>query len=257
VTAAAKGTLAARLAGQERLLGTFSLISATEVVELIALAGFDLVIVDMEHGPHELGQVHHAIVAAAAHGLATVVRVREPEPALIGAVLDLGASGVLVPQITSAADAGRAVRAARFAPNGGRGANPWVRAGGFGQRKNWFAEADREIAVLVMVEGATALADLPGILAVPGLTGIFLGPVDLSHALGVPGELDHPSVVAALQRAVEQAGAHGMAVGVFSAEATAAARWWASGVRLVAVGVDTGLIGTAFTDTVRTARTHR
>jgi 4-hydroxy-2-oxoheptanedioate aldolase len=251
---AGDGTLVARLARRERLLGTFSLICATEVVELIALAGFDLVIVDMEHGPHELGQVRDAIVAAAGRGLATVVRVRHLEPALIGAVLDLGASGVLVPQITSAADAERAVRAARFAPDGERGANPWVRASGYGSRKNWFADANREVAVLVMVEGATALADLPGILAVPGLTGIFLGPVDLSHALGVPGELDHPTVVSALERAVEQAEASGVAVGVFSAEVGAVARWWSRGVRLVATGVDTGLIGGAFADAVRIAR---
>lgn len=257
MTAAAQGTLAARLAGPERLLGTFSLISATEVVELIALAGFDVVIIDMEHGPHELAQVHAAILAADARGMATVVRVRELEPALIGAVLDLGAAGVLVPQIASAADAERAVRAARFAPNGERGANPFVRASGFGARKSWFAEADREVAVLVMVEGASALADLPGILDVPGLTAIFLGPVDLSHALGVPGELDHPRVVAALERSVEQAEARGVAVGVFSAEATAAHRWWDRGVRLVATGVDTGVIGTAFADMVRTARNQR
>ncbi|HWE88215.1 MAG TPA: aldolase/citrate lyase family protein [Pseudonocardiaceae bacterium] len=246
-------SLVERLAGPDNLLGTFNLIPSPEVIELIALAGFDLVIVDMEHGPHQLGQVHAAVLAADAHGLATVVRVRSLDPPAIGAVLDLGASGVLVPHVESAADAAAVVRSARFAPEGERGANPWVRAGGFGARQNWFADTRRDVAVLVMIEGKNALADLPRILAVPGLDAVFLGPVDLSHALGVPGRIDHPTVLAALERAVDLAAARQLTAGVFAPEPAAAPGWWRQGVRLVACGVDTGLIRSALCGAVAVA----
>ncbi|MBN6038814.1 HpcH/HpaI aldolase/citrate lyase family protein [Amycolatopsis sp. 195334CR] len=242
-----------RLAGGG-LLGTFNLLPSPEIVELIALAGFDVVIVDMEHGPHALGDVRRAVLAANAHGLHAVVRVPALDPWCVGAVLDVGASGVLVPQVASAAEAAAVVRAARFAPEGDRGANPYVRAAGFGHRENWYAAANAEVAVLVMVEGRAALAELDEILAVPGLDGVFLGPVDLSHSLGVPGRIGHPLVVEALERAVGRATASGVATGVFTPGAESVAGWWRLGVRLVACGVDTAVVATALTATVAAAR---
>jgi 4-hydroxy-2-oxoheptanedioate aldolase len=136
-------------------------------------------------------------------------------------------------------DADRAVRAARFAPDGNRGANPFVRAAGYAGRKEWFAEANREVAVFLMVEGAGGVADLPAILDTPNLDGIFIGPVDLSHSLGVPGEVDHPKVVAAVEGVVAACRAKGMATGIFSATPEGARRWIAAGVSFVGLGVDT------------------
>ncbi|MEC3980516.1 HpcH/HpaI aldolase family protein [Amycolatopsis sp. H20-H5] len=247
-------SLRARLAGGAPLLATFNLLPSPEVVELIALAGFDLVIIDLEHGPHDLADLRRALTAAAGHGLPTLVRVRTAAAAEIGAVLDLGASGVLVPHVESAAAAAAVVRAARFSPEGERGANPWVRAAGYGTREGWFAAANAEVAVLVMVEGPGALAELGEIVALPGLDGIFLGPMDLSHALGVPGRHDHPTVVDALRGALRLAGDSGVAAGLFAPEPGAARAWWQLGARLVAVGVDAGLIRAALTATVTAAR---
>jgi len=209
------------------------------VVELIALAGFDGVILDIEHGAHQSEALGPLILAARARGVYPLVRVRSSEPTGIAAALDAGAAGIIVPQIGSAAEAERAVRAARFAPDGNRGANPFVRAADYSGRPEWFAEANREIAVLLMIEGEGGAAALEQILETPTLDGIFLGPMDLSHALGVPGDMAHPEVVATIERVVDACRAKAMTTGIFAGTTEAARRWIGRGVSLVGVGVDT------------------
>ena len=231
-----------RLRQPEPLLVTFSIIPSVEIVELIALAEFDGVILDMEHGPYGTERLVPLIAAARARNIYAIARVRRNEASLIGAALDAGASGVLVPQVSSREEAVAAVSAARFAPEGTRGANPWVRAADFSGRPEWFGEANRDIAVLVMIEGKAGLAAIRDILHVPFLDGIFLGPVDLSHSLGVPGEVEHPRVVETMIQVVEQARARSMASAVFTASAESARTWRERGVGMIAVGVDTGHI---------------
>lgn len=231
-------SLRERLRRAEPLIVTFSIIPSVEVVELVALAGFDGVILDMEHGPYGTESLVPLIAAAEARGIYAIARVRRNEPSLIGAALDAGAAGLLVPQIASRAEAEAAVAAARFAPDGARGANPFVRAAGFGSRKDFFAEANREIAVLVMIEGKAGVAAATDILDVPSLDGVFIGPVDLSHALGVPGEIDHPRVLETIDEVVGKARARSITTAVFTPSAVGARRWIGRGVGLVAVGVD-------------------
>jgi 2-keto-3-deoxy-L-rhamnonate aldolase RhmA len=220
------------------LLAVFSIIAASEVVEMIGLAGFDAVILDTEHGPYGVQALGNLILAARARGLFAIVRVRTNEPSLIGAVLDAGAAGVLVPQVSSADAALKVVSAARFAPDGSRGANPWVRAADFTAGPEWFSRANREVAVMVMIEGKEGVAAAPEILNTPSLDAVFLGPVDLSHALGVPGETEHPLVIEQVGRVVAGATQRGMTTAVFAPTPKAARRWLDRGAGLVAVGVD-------------------
>jgi 4-hydroxy-2-oxoheptanedioate aldolase len=234
-------SLRERLADGPALVATFSIINAPEVVELLALAGFDAVILDTEHGPYGVESLGPLILAARASGAYAIVRVRTNEPSLIGAALDAGAHGVLVPQVGSLGEARAAVAAARFAPSGSRGANPYVRAARYSAGPEWFAQANDEVAVLVMVEGVAGIDALPEIVGVEGLDGVFVGPVDLSHALGVPGQTDHPSVVEKVASIISAAGAAGLSTAVFAPAAEAARRWLDQGVGLVAYGVDTGL----------------
>jgi 4-hydroxy-2-oxoheptanedioate aldolase len=251
---AAAPTLRQRLAAGEQLLATFNVIASPDVIELVGLAGYDAVIIDLEHGPHDLGCVRHGVVAARSLGLRTVVRVRALDPSLIGAVLDLGPDGVLVPHVDSARDAETAVSAARFAPEGTRGANPWVSAARFGHLDGWFARANAETVTMVMIESAAGLRQLPEILAVPGLDVVFFGPMDLSHSLGVPGETNHPTVVSALTDAVGEARARGVSTGVFTPDPAMVRTWWRRGVRLVACGVDSGLIRSALAEAAAAGR---
>jgi 4-hydroxy-2-oxoheptanedioate aldolase len=232
----------------------FSIIPAVEIVELAAQAGFDGIILDTEHGSYGTETLPALILAARAHGIFPIVRVRCNDASLIGAALDAGAAGVLVPQIGSVQEATQAVRAARFAPQGTRGANPWVRAGGFGCSPRWFETANDETAVLLMIEGSGGLEALDSIMAIPGLDGIFLGPVDLSHALGVPGQIQHETVRAAITATISRALDAGIAPGVFSPGTTAAKDWLDCGARFVAVGVDTAHIGFALRSLVQDVR---
>jgi 4-hydroxy-2-oxoheptanedioate aldolase len=248
------GGLRAALMAGGHMLGTFAIVPCAEIIELIGLAGFDFVIIDMEHGPFGLGQVREGLVTARSCELWTVVRVPSTEPSMIGAVLDAGADGVLVPRVDSAAVAKAVVAAARFAPGGERGAHPWVRASGYGTRPDWFAVANQETTVMVMVEGRAGIDAISEILSVPGLDAIFLGPVDLSHSLGVPGQIDHPQVREALEAVAAKAAAQGMATAVFAPDAERTRAWWPLGVRLVACGVDTQLIHSAFAAVVTAAR---
>jgi 4-hydroxy-2-oxoheptanedioate aldolase len=229
------------------MLATFSLLGCSEVTELAAIAGFDALILDMEHGPFDLQQVSRCVVAAHVRGMPTIVRVGGGDASMIGKVLDLGADGVLAPHIGSAAAAEALVAAARFAPEGTRGAHPWVRAADFDGARGtsaagWFAEANSRVAVLAMVEGTDAVDHLEEIVRVPGLDAVFLGPVDLAHALGVPGQPEHELVIEALGRAHDAATAAGLATAVFAPSPERARSWLDRGAGLVAYSVDSKLI---------------
>lgn len=247
-------SLRQRLKSGTPFLAPFSIIPAVEVVEAIGLAGFDGVILDLEHGAHGSEALGPLILAAMARGIYPLVRVRSSDPTAIGAALDAGAAGVVVPQIGSADEARRAVRAARFAPAGNRGANPFVRAAAYSGRAEWFAEANAEAAVLLMIEGESALRDMHEIIATPDLDGIFIGPMDLSHALGVPGETGHERVVAAIGTVIDACAAAGVTSGIFAGTPEAARRWIDRGVTLAGVGVDTAILMAALRQVVTAAR---
>ncbi len=250
-------SLRRRLKADEPFLAFFSIIPAVELAELAALAGFDGIILDTEHGSYGSEALPPLILAARAAGIYPIVRVRSNDASLIGAALDAGAAGVLVPQIGSVEEARSAVRAARFAPQGMRGANPWVRAGGFGCTERWFETANDEVAVLLMIEGGGGLAALDAILALPDLDGLFLGPVDLSHALGVPGQIGHRMVRAAIGDAIDRASRAGVATGVFAPTKIEARTWLDCGARFVGFGVDTAHIVRALGELAQDIRSAR
>jgi 4-hydroxy-2-oxoheptanedioate aldolase len=171
---------------------------------------------------------------------------------MIGSALDAGADGVLVPQVESRAEAETVVAAARFAPAGSRGAHPWVRAAAFSGDPDWFRRTNEETAVLVMIEGKEGVAAAADIIATPDLDGVFLGPVDLSHALGVPGNIDHPDVIARVTEVVGMAKEQSKTAAVFTPTSEGAKRWLALGANMVAVGTDTA----HFMDVLRQLRSE-
>jgi 4-hydroxy-2-oxoheptanedioate aldolase len=239
--------LRARLAEPERpLLATFVVIPRIEIVEALAASGFDLVILDCEHGPYAIESLPPLIAAAAAAGIYAVVRVPDAREQAIGAALDAGADGVLIPRLNSAAAARAAVAAARFAPQGDRGANPYVRAGRYGKVSEYFAVENARRATLLMIESLQALDEIDEITAIPGLDAVFLGPFDLSAGHGVPGQLDHHKVTADISRVVDAAGRHGVATAAFANSPDAGQRLRALGVGNIALGVDSKLAAEGF-----------
>jgi 2-keto-3-deoxy-L-rhamnonate aldolase RhmA len=235
-----------RLQDGPALVGTFVTVPRVEIVEIAAVSGFDLVVLDTEHGPFGVEALPALIAAGQGAGLAVVVRVAENSEQVIGAVLDAGADGVLIPHVTGAEDAGAAVRAARLPPAGSRSVHGWVRAARYGAIADYATSGDAGVAVLVMAEGTDAIGDLPGILATPGLDAVFVGPMDLSASLGLTGQPDHPRVRALAGDVLTAATAHGRAGAIFAPTAAAAATWLAAGARLVVLSVDADLTRRGF-----------
>lgn len=244
--------LRAALASDNALLATFVLIPRVEIVEIVAGAGFQVVIIDCEHGPFGRNELVPLIAAARAAGVYSLIRLPDNSPREIGGALDAGADGVLVPHIETRDQVVALVAAARFPPWGNRGANPYVRGAGYGGDTTYFSVADDGIAVLGMVEGEHGLAALDDILAVPGLDGVFVGPVDLSVAMGLPGQVTHPDVVASVREILARTQAAGLASSVFAGSEDQAVAWLDAGARLVAVSTDTS----AFHRALRRSVTH-
>jgi 4-hydroxy-2-oxoheptanedioate aldolase len=179
-----------RLRGGETLLGCFQRIAAPEVTEVCAAAGFDFVVIDLEHTPMTEERAAGLIRAGEAAGIPALVRVGSHDPAAIGRLLDAGPAGLHVPQVRSASEAEAAVRATRYPPRGSRGlAAP--RQAGYGGRMSLadYVRASEEWPlVVVQVESRSGLDEIEAIAAVEGVDVVFIGLTDLSQDLGVPGE---------------------------------------------------------------------
>lgn len=225
-----------------RLTASFVIIPRVEVVEALAYSGFDAVILDREHGSIGVGDLPALVAAGQSRGLFVMVRVRENTASEIGMVLDAGVDGLLVPHVQTVEDAATVVEASRFPPVGQRSLNPYVRAAHYSADRDYLARAEAAVAVFGMIEGSDGVANCEEILVVPGLDGVFVGPVDLSAALGHPGEPEHPAVVQQVRTVVDRAQSENKATGVFAGSAQAARPWAVIGVQLLVVGVDSGFL---------------
>jgi staphyloferrin B biosynthesis citrate synthase len=170
---------------QELLLGTFIKTPTTHPTEILAVAGLDFVIIDQEHGPFDRASTERALLAARAGGIPALVRVASIEGSGILAVLDDGATGVLVPHVANVDIASSVVRASRYG-GGRRGFSNTTRAGRFGAASMWdhVHASDAETVVLAAIESPEALEYVDEIAAVDGLDGFFIGRGDLTVALG-------------------------------------------------------------------------
>jgi 4-hydroxy-2-oxoheptanedioate aldolase len=226
------------------VFGPFVQLPAPGLVEIFAHAGFDLVVIDLEYGPINLETAENMVRAANAAGVASAVRVIANTPEHISAALSLGIDAVVVPQVSSEAEAVAAVQAARFAPHGSRGVCPFVRAASYSAAKDdgFYEQANDAVIVNVLLEGVEALANLDRLLEIPGLDAISLAPFDLSQSLGVTGQIDHPLVVDAVQDACRRAEGHGKVICFVVQEPQAAGPWLARGVKWLTASVDTQLI---------------
>ena len=176
-------------------LGTFVQSAAPEFIEASAYAGFRFASIDLEHTYYGTEKAAELIRAGEAAGLSMLVRVPSLDPVWIKKSLDLGAAGVIVPNIDTAEQAAQAVALSKFTPEGIRGACPGVRANRYGAGgSEYYETANRETAVMALVESPEGVKNFDAIIRVPGLTAVFLGPVDLSVAMGLKGNVGAPEV---------------------------------------------------------------
>jgi len=230
----------ARLAAGECLYGCFVRYPDPGLVELVALQGFDFLILDGEHGTMEPRDCENMVRGTDVRGVPAVVRVPANEAPVILRFMDTGAAGVQIPLVSSADDAERAVRAVKYGPRGTRGLTG-VRAAAYGQRgtlAEYVRRANDETLVVVQIETRAALEQVAEIAAVDGVDVVFVGPTDLSHSLGVPGELSHPVVEEAYTAIVDGVRDSAAALGVLVADEAGAAAWRERGACYIAVTID-------------------
>lgn len=230
----------AKLAAGGTVFGCFTRYAEGNVVELIGLSGFDFVIFDGEHGTLEPRAIEDLTRAANARGITPIARVTTNQPQIILRYLDTGVHGIHVPWVNDVAQVEAAVRSAKYGPRGIRGlagsrASDW----GFGESvADYTARANRETMVIIHIETAEAVAAAADYAAVDDVDVLFIGPTDLSHSLGHPGDVSHPDVVAAMETVAEAVVPSDKVLGIYAGTPETALRWKERGARYFATGVD-------------------
>jgi 2-keto-3-deoxy-L-rhamnonate aldolase RhmA len=229
-------------AGAHPPVGTWIMSASPLVAEAVGHAGFDWGVVDMEHTPLDMMEVVHMLQALAATRLVPVVRVPWNDTVMMKRVLDAGATTLMVPFVQTADDACAAVAATRYPPQGIRGMAAMSRASKFGTTPNYLTTANHGIGVVVQLETPAAIDRIDDIARVEGVDALFIGPGDLSAAMGHVGQLMHPQVMNLAAQAVERAKALGKPIGTVGGTPEAVAQYRAIGFDFVAIGSDLGLL---------------
>jgi 2-keto-3-deoxy-L-rhamnonate aldolase RhmA len=223
-------------------LGLWVTLESPTITEIAVTLGLDWVCIDAEHGHLDFKEIVDHIRATRHSGTTALVRIQEIEQGLIKRMLDIGAEGILVPQVTSASEVESAVRFAKYPPRGIRGvggerATQW----GLGL-KTYTRSADQETLVIPLIETVAAARDIDNILALPGVDAIFLGPADFSASSGYLGEWEGPGVADQLLVMKDKARARGLACGVMATDVKNAVLRRDQGFRMIGLGADTGLL---------------
>jgi 4-hydroxy-2-oxoheptanedioate aldolase len=209
-------------------LGTWLKIAAAEPVEIMAFAGFDFVVVDMEHAPLDLQTAYRLINSAAALGMVPLVRVPDKTPSTIQKILDAGARGILVPHVDTVAEASVVGAACRFPPHGTRGAGGTSKAGQWGLRPaaEYLASGNEDVLCIPQLESPEAVEAARGILALDTIDGVLVGAADLSMSMGlVPASPEVLELIAVAISAAHDAGKKcGLAFGAVPERAVEALR---------------------------------
>ncbi len=240
---------------KDGVVGIFSKTCDPGFIETLGFAGADYVILDLEHGPNSVQSVQNLIRGAQIAGIMPIVRVKENCESVMSEVLDIGAGGIQVPQITTKEDAQKVMDKAKFSPLGERGVCRFVRAANYSAKNcfEYFKEENEKVIVL-QIEGQEGIDNIDDILTVDGIDVLFIGPYDLSQSLGVPGEIDNPIVEEKMIEIIEKCNEKNITVGTFVDTKENALKWKKTGVKYISYSVDMGIFHDAVTDIVKTIK---
>ncbi|TVP70839.1 MAG: 2-dehydro-3-deoxyglucarate aldolase [Rhodobacteraceae bacterium] len=247
-----KGWMAAREGTPA--LGTWIMSASPIIAEAMGHAGYDWVLVDMEHSPIDLAQATAILQALSGTPAEVVLRVPWNDPVTVKRVMDAGARSIMFPFIQSLEEARAAVAATRYPPQGTRGVAAMHRASRFGMVPDYLARANDHVAVILQLETPEAVALMPEIGALDGVDAIFIGPGDLSGGMGLLGQIAHKDVQAALRDAAQAARKAGVACGIVGADAATVRSYIEMGFSYVAIASDLGLVMGAAKASIRDIR---
>lgn len=234
-----------RLLNHEQLIGCWSALGSPITTEVLGLAGFDWILLDGEHAPNDVLSFVPQLMALKDSKSIPVVRPPQNDPVVIKRLLDIGFYNILVPYVETEADALQAVASTRYPPVGIRGVSVGHRNNGYGTVPDYFNQINDNIGVLVQVESRLGVENADAIAAVDGIDCIFVGPGDLSAALGYLGQPNHPEVQKVIQDIFAAAKRHGKACGILAPVEADARRYLEWGATFVGVGSDLGVFRAA------------
>ncbi|MBW1255069.1 2-dehydro-3-deoxyglucarate aldolase [Pantoea allii] len=234
-----------RLLAGETLIGSWCALASPLSTEVLGLAGFDWLVLDGEHAPNDITTFVPQLMALKGSPSAPVVRPPCNEPVIIKRLLDIGFNNILVPFVENEEDARRAVASTRYPPAGIRGVSVSHRSNMYGTVPDYNGTINDNIAVLVQIETQQAVDNIDAIAAVDGVDGIFVGPGDLSAALGYLGQPAHPEVLKVIKHIFERAKSANKPSGILAPVEVDARRYLEWGATFVAVGSDLGVFRSA------------
>ncbi len=244
-----------RLRGGEQLLGTLVSLPSPEVVEILVDAGYDWLFIDCEHAPFDAAGAQPLLQAAGR--CPAIIRVPVGDEVWIKKALDIGAAGVIVPQVNTPEQAARMVQWCKYPPAGRRGVGI-ARAHRYGYGfKDYVERANDEVVVILQAEHIDAVQNIDAILEVPGIDAILIGPYDLSASMGLMGQIGDKQVKRAIKTVVTACRAARVTVGAFGVSADAVAGFIADGITLIAVGCDVLFLSQTAGDTLKQLRSSK
>jgi 4-hydroxy-2-oxoheptanedioate aldolase len=232
-----------RLAAGETVIGCWVDTGSATIVEILGHAGFDFVVIDLEHGQGDIAAAAEMIRAAQLTEMGAVVRVPSNDPVFLKRILEVGADSIMIPQIESEEEARAAVRACRYPPQGARGyAAPVVRASSYGKVKDYIHRANDNLLLILQIESAAAAKQAAAIAQVEGVDVAFIGVNDLGGSIGKLEQLDHPEVRKLVAEAEAALKPTGRWLGTVPSAGATPQDLFAAGYRMVPLAVDVSLI---------------
>lgn len=232
-----------RLAAGDPALGVLVSMPSPQLAQTLAVGGLDWLFIDMEHGPIDFADCHAMIAATKGTACAPLVRVPSDNLAAARPVLDAGAYGLILPMMLGPAQAREALGYLRYPPVGKRGVGALYAPQRWGlSMADYLRQANDELAAFVLIEHIEAVRNAEAIVTVPGIDAAVIAPYDLSASLGRPGDLQHPEVAAAIERAEQAILASPVALGGLATSAEDARAKLDRGYRVVLLGIDVFLI---------------
>jgi 4-hydroxy-2-oxoheptanedioate aldolase len=236
--------LKARLKAGETVFGTWSMLGAPSVVNVLGSAGLDFVVIDMEHGPVSFETVEQQILAIEVAGCTPIVRLGMSSETDILHALEIGVQSIMVSHISTPDEAARVVRAALYRPEGDRGLSPFTRNHGYSDTNiaEKLRQANEQIFTGVLVEGEEGLANLEEICEVPGLDMVYLGIYDLAQSMGVQGDVKNPRVTSAARECASAINRKGLVAGSVARDREHLEFLFAAGFRFLSYRVDCAVL---------------
>lgn len=239
-----------KIESNKKTVGTFFECGSTAIIESMGLAGLDYVVIDTEHGPFEAESVGEFVCAAERRNLTPLARVKEISRAAILKILDVGAKGLIIPQVKTVEDVKKIVSFGKYPPLGERGvAGQRANCFGYdmgGSLDNWFKTANSETLLIPQCETVECLNDIENIAAVEGISGIFIGPYDLSTAMKIPGQFSNPDFINAVKKIIKAAHACKKFVMIYCDNAEKAREYFSMGVDSASIGLDVAILVDAY-----------